>query len=270
MKKLYVIPALAAFLATGSFAHAAALDDLILGFQSNNISTNLEIDVGPINTYFNTVGTYDYGNIASILTAYDASWATDGTLNWGVIGTTGSLNGGPDNEVAKTNWITQHVSTTATETLGVQNSTTPTQVSSAGSATAATAINKIYSGINGGTATPAGTNAITISTGDANAWSKVIIPGSSVATTLGTAVKFNNQPPTMAVGTLVSASDLYAMPPSGSGSVSFLGTFSLDQAGNFAFSTFTAIPEPSVYAAILGVACLAFVAIRRRKQQILA
>jgi hypothetical protein len=46
MKKLYIIPALAAFIATGSFAHAANLDDLVLGFQNTNNTTNLEIDIG--------------------------------------------------------------------------------------------------------------------------------------------------------------------------------------------------------------------------------
>jgi len=165
--------------------------------------------------------------------------------------------------VTSTNWITQHVSTTVAETLGVKNSTAPTQISLSGSSTAAGKINNLYTGINGGTATSAGTNAITISTGDGNSWNSVIIPNSSVATTLGTTVKFDNLPKTSAVGLSgISASDLYVMPPSGfSQPVAFLGTFSLNAStGDFQFTT---IPEPSTYAAILGAATLAFVAIRR-------
>ncbi len=51
----------------------------------------------------------------------------------------------------------------------------------------------------------------------------------------------------------------------------YLGSLELGSNGSLFFTTAaTAIPEPSVYAAILGVATLAFVAIRRRKQQVLA
>jgi hypothetical protein len=50
----------------------------------------------------------------------------------------------------------------------------------------------------------------------------------------------------------------------------YLGTIEITSNGNVDFITPVAIPEPSVYAAILGAATLAFVAIRRRKQQVLA
>jgi hypothetical protein len=54
----------------------------------------------------------------------------------------------------------------------------------------------------------------------------------------------------------------------------YLGSLELGSGGSFFYTNFdplvVAIPEPTVYAAILGAACLAFVAIRRRKHQILA
>ena len=62
--------------------------------------------------------------------------------------------------------------------------------------------------------------------------------------------------------------DLYSITANAS---SFLGTFALYQNGDLTFTAFQAIPEPTTYAALLGVATLGFAAIRRRKQaQLLA
>jgi hypothetical protein len=58
--------------------------------------------------------------------------------------------------------------------------------------------------------------------------------------------------------------NLYELTPGG-GAGTLLGTFNLSSTG-LTFTGFTAIPEPSTYAALLGVATLGFVAIRRRKQ----
>ena len=63
--------------------------------------------------------------------------------------------------------------------------------------------------------------------------------------------------------------NLYALLPgvSGGGSSTLLGTFTLtDTAGAFSlsFTPFTAIPEPSTYAAILGALTVGFVLVRRR------
>ena len=51
----------------------------------------------------------------------------------------------------------------------------------------------------------------------------------------------------------------------------YLGTFSLASNGNFSFTAaLTAVPEPSTYAALLGLGTLAIVAIRRRRQAAVA
>jgi hypothetical protein len=67
---------------------------------------------------------------------------------------------------------------------------------------------------------------------------------------------------------VVSASNntlgLYSLLPNPSGSSTYLGFFTLtDTSGAFSL-TFTAIPEPSTYAAILGALTVAFVLVRRR------
>jgi hypothetical protein len=61
-----------------------------------------------------------------------------------------------------------------------------------------------------------------------------------------------------------SALDLYqATGAAGSVSEQFLGTLALTTGGEVFF---TAVPEPSTYAMILGAAALGFVMMRRRKQ----
>jgi hypothetical protein len=48
-----------------------------------------------------------------------------------------------------------------------------------------------------------------------------------------------------------------------------LGTFNLSANGELTFTAFTAIPEPSTYAAILGALTIGFVAIRRRRAAVI-
>jgi hypothetical protein len=64
------------------------------------------------------------------------------------------------------------------------------------------------------------------------------------------------------------ASDLWLIAPGTAGAPStFLGTLALFGNGNVEFFA-AAIPEPSTYAMILGVAALGFVMIRRRQQSL--
>ena len=76
------------------------------------------------------------------------------------------------------------------------------------------------------------------------------------ATTTGTAGQL--------AGKTDSALDLVQLSGvAGAVSEKFLGTLALTTVGEVYF---TAVPEPSVYAAVLGIATLGFVALRRRKQ----
>jgi hypothetical protein len=277
MKKLYVIPALAAFIATGSFAHASAIPDLVLGFSDTNLSQNLEIDVGSISKFYSIEqngGTYTIGNIGSIINAYstDANWTSNSALNWGVAGTVGGLAAGPDGSVAepkKTVWITQQAAA-GPQTLGVQTAGSPAVATSGQLGTPDTDVGKIYTGFNGGTADGSGANfsasLVTIGA-NANSWNNAVT-GGAVFGQFGASSAFYNQTSNLTSGTTYSSSDLFEMLP---GAVQYWGTFALDTStGVLSFTKFVAIPEPSTYAAILGAATLAFVAIRRRKQQMFA
>jgi hypothetical protein len=254
MKKLYLIPALAAFLATAGLSHAASVSDLVLGFKDSSLTTNLEIDLGSISSYANATSSFTVGNFGSLLNAYDPGFASSATLLWGVGGTDGNLNAGPDGELAKTQWITQTWGS-ATGTLGEQNTIAPTAVSSSGSGTAATNAGKIYTGFNSGTSV--GPNAITIATSSGNSFNAAVGPSNTFGV-YGTINKFFSH-----TGTLAAA-DLYEMAPATAGQ--FLGTFALDSSGILTFNVISAaIPEPSTYAAILGVAVLGFAMLRRKQ-----
>jgi len=132
-------------------------------------------------------------------------------------------------------------------------------------------------GFNGIHATQTGDGkSITIAKSDAQSWTSA---GSTTSTAFG-AFNPNNNGFTQAAArraTLAdwseapfSAEDLYSV---SAGSSKYLGTFALytdddcggHKAGDLTF-TASAIPEPSAYAAILGVASLGFVAIRRRQK----
>ena len=101
------------------------------------------------------------------------------------------------------------------------------------------------------------------------------LPSTGVSFGLGDSTQFTSGAADLASGAVYSALDLYSVVANAD---TFLGTFALytgadgngHNAGDLTFTAFAAIPEPSVYAAVLGVATLGFVAIRRRKQTLIA
>jgi len=250
-----VLAAIAAFSAAAFAAHAqvaTSFGDLVLGFKPATGTTNVEIKLGSISTFQSATGTLDLGNFNSVLSAaYGADWATNTTtgLAWGVVGSAGNTAVG---DVAKTAWATSAWNTANAASLGAQNSTSFGSFSSSALGTTVTKVNSVYTSLTGATAGQTSGSAVTNTTG---VW------GTNAPFNL-TGALFTNQVTSLALGQTYSAADLYRLAintvPAG-----IMGTFALDQSGEV---TFTVIPEPSTYAAILGLATLGFVAIRRRNQ----
>jgi hypothetical protein len=272
-KKIKALSAIAAFVATAFVAHAqgiptAVTNDIIVGFRAGGASANnIEVNTGLISTLAGYSTQTTIGNFNSLLNGItSSSWTTttSGTnsLNWGAAGTAGATN-----VFASSTW-----DFTTAGTLGVSNSSSWT-ISNIG--TPNTNIGTLYTAFNGGNATPNGdSKSVTIGSSVTGSWSKT---GGTGASAFGAFNPNNGGFSTVAAnvdtGTVFSAADLYSVV---SGSSTLLGTFALytasdglgHSAGDLTFTSFTAIPEPSTYAMILGVAVLGFVMIRRRTQSL--
>jgi len=254
-------------------AHAQVVPgDVVVGFRTGTTgNNNLEIDAGNASSLVSTAisdgGTVVLGNFNTALNALSATWTTGtttatGALNWGAVGTI-QAGDGSIQTYASSKWTTAGV-------FGTQNTTAYSPVSALG--TANTKTTSIYSGFNG--VNPAATfgTSITIAGSSLSSWAAN--GGNTGSSFVGqySNTAFSNLAKPLASQTY-AASDLYnlvGLSADGNtpASVNFLGTFSLSNSGVLSFTA--AIPEPSTYAAILGVATLGFAALRRRKQALLA
>jgi hypothetical protein len=227
----------------GGLAAASQPGDLVLGFRNASATSDLAVDIGQFSAYRGlAAGTYTIGGFqVADLTSVFTTNAFSANTFWTVFGSTGNGNGLtlPDSTIwASSNSALARASGPTQQSLGIALDTfVSTQLASStfGSTSDATALtNKSFTALGSGQSAP--------------------------YSYFGQAVESS---------TLGSTSlKLWELQP-GSGNGTLLGTFTLDSTG----LTFTvaAIPEPSTYAAILGVATLGFVAIRRRKQtQLLA
>ncbi len=268
LKSIAVAAAFAATTFT-AFADTAGLYDLVVGFKSASATNDVMIDLGNVANY-SAPGTYVIGNYNSILSANfgGASWNTSSTLLWGAAATFKD----PAFVLPTANYITSKWTTTS-GALGASGNSTVWGVQGTGLPTANTSIGKAYNGINslassGGTGYTVGV-AETIATSNLSSW-KAATTTTAAAFQVYSAAQFNNTMANIA-NSSYSASDLYNVGNTAIPSVTELvGTFAVWQNGDLTF-TVAAIPEPSTYAAILGVATLGFAALRRRKQaQLLA
>jgi hypothetical protein len=279
MKTKYILSALlAAGLATA--AHAQVVGDLVVGFQQAGNTTNYELDLGSIGNYQNLAPDAAPINLSGDLSSADltsifgASALTGGTVTWGAVATNGSTTLTGVTGPAKSTWVSQFDSVAT----GLAPSLTPP--ASAYKDTTGTNLNAREIGIQGVETGLAGTNGFVQSSNTANLTGSLpaAAPGSWTQEVTGN----HGFPATPTIDGATSLSlaagqysvvDLYQY-ISGATTVAgtYLGSLELSSTGGLFFTDFvpTAIPEPSVYAAILGVATLAFVVIRRRKQQTLA
>jgi len=260
--KLKSLAALAAFATVALAAQAQSALDLVVGFKSTTATNDVMIDLGQVTNY-TAPGSYTIGNYSAILsTTFGAGWSTSSSVLWGAAATFKDIGG---NNALSQNYITSKW-TTSSGTLGASGNSVVWGSQGTGLNTANTAINKAYTGI-GGTASSGGVGytvgvAETIATSNLSSWKAATTTAAS-AFSVYTASQFNNTMANIANGGY-SVSDLYQIGNTFAGTTTqFVGTFALSQAGDL---TFTVIPEPSTYAAILGVATLGFAAIRRRKQ----
>jgi len=242
--------------------------DLILGFRSSATSTNLEVNLGAVSQFTQaTAGstfTVSNLNVADLETVFTANWNTS-ALAFGVMGTTGktgSNNGsGPDGQPLSTLWLSWGTSLGApAQKIASQQNFAVTGwlnlISTGNTASLALANNTILSNANSALvdATKAGSWTVSETTG--TAFNGVGLTKASFETVGG----FTGS----------TAFDLYELLP-GSGSGSLVGVFTLTDTGTLSFTSSglyaAAIPEPSTYAAIFGVAMLGFAGFRRRIQK---
>ena len=287
--------ALVALLGAAVSAHAVGITvnsgDLVLGFQDS--SNSIIFDLGNQNSYllagdglthqlsyttnintalsYSGTGTTGYGsgwasNSGIIWTAY--SVANQGTSNYFVGGAAqgpvvagahdaplSNLGAGP--AVVNSTHGTFGDTTTAQNSLATQFSTLATQPTSVQlKAGGSTILAAKYANSNGSSVYAVDKNTAAGAFGGTylNSFN---INSAVTNTAVGTAG--------LLAGKTYSAIDLFQFTGTGAGvSEKFLGTIALVNDGSVFFTA--AIPEPSTYAAILGVATLGFAALRRRKQ----
>jgi hypothetical protein len=260
-----------------AYAQAAANSDLIVGFNAvagTGASTNVMIDVGSVSSYFTaTAGTYAIGNLNTSLTnTYGAGWNTRSDLWFGVAGATTGAGPGPNGQLTNTVWV-------SSAGTGLTNAPSWKQRSAGFYITPNTNISAVYNGFD--TLTSGATSlsditsqtsafgatlkGVSIGTGAGSAWSAAgggASLGTASAFALSSFANTGVQFETLANG--VNVLDLYQSQP-GTGNGVDLGYFKLGGDGSLTFNV-TPIPEPSTYAAILGLASLGFVMIRRRQK----
>ena len=278
MKKFILTALLTTGLASTAFAQLSS-GDIVLGFRdtgnagAGNLAIKLGLGSALVSNATGNGGTYLVTNLldsgtygsSTISGIFGAGWATSSTLKWAaagsVLGTDDSNPEGARNTLFATKSANSSSLDGTAVTAGWNTGTSTVQ-------NAATAlISPVYSNFGSG-------NFRTSTTTATGAWSKQEVPVSGTNYfgyfASGPTVLENS---TNITGTYVS-SDLWKMSPTnngGDGSKTFLGTLAIYGNGDVKFSSaFTAIPEPSTYAAILGVVALGVAAYRRQRQVTLA
>jgi hypothetical protein len=286
MKNNYLakFAAVAALVGAAASAHAGitvASGDLILGFQ--DATNSIQFDIGSVSGLtalngattdlgaFNINTALSYTAVSGVV-GYGSGWATNAGISWTVFGKDTS------------NFYASMGQPLPLSSLGSGAATVNSTLAVAGDTTAAQS--SISTMINGmGLATPTaqlkagGATTLASKFANSNSASVNAIDKAGVASGVGFGTfinpsLLNTTVTSTAVGTsgllsgkTYSAVDLYSFTNTGATvSNTFLGTLALTNTGEMFFTSAVAIPEPSTYAALLGVATLGFVAIRRRKQ----
>jgi hypothetical protein len=278
MKTKHLISALFALagLAVGAHAASSGVPDLVVGFEQSGTATDYELDLGSMASYvglssptdINLNGDLSLATINSLFNGGNPGALANGTVLWGAVATVGgtgtTLNG--VSEGADTAWVGQLGGTTtglADTNVAAPGSTYHDKTALSGASGRQSSIVNLYpllSGSNTANQTAASSQQSwsSYSTASSNGFSSPLDAGTGINITSGYAYL-----------------NLYQY---GAGSTStpgaYIGSLSLGSNGSLDFTNYiptaAAIPEPSTYAAILGVASLGVVLIRRRKQQVIA
>jgi len=229
--------------------------DLLVGFTDSSDSNDYVIDLGSASTFINATGTLSLGNIGADLTAvFGSGWATDGSVNWSLAGTT--YNTGGAGLGTYVNFLSQAESTPGTAKTPWAGLATGGRNNLASKIAAASGVSagSGYGGQIGNATNPAG---LIQSATALNSWTTDMANGFTSGHTI--TGNFANG----AAGTVL---DVDQMSTSTNGTGTDLGTLTIDSSGNLTFTSANAAPEPSTYA-LLGLSGLLVLAFRSRMKR---
>lgn len=293
MKNTKLIAAIVAALGLVTVSHAgSAQNDLVIGFSSTDpsVTQDYEIDLGNVSNYTNlaantTLDLSSHISTTDMSNVFGANWSSSNIVQW-------AAGAASPNTGTKASWATNDGGLVAAGpwTAGATPTSNLSNYSSFNGSNRVAPLNSVTigSGLAGslanldlGTGHPVssanttnggGLFTATIASATDGSWSFALNNDNSTirgsATQLGTGQNITqflnlgaNQ---FGVINLFSSSDS----PS-SGAATYVGSFELSSTGSLFFTNFaptvSAIPEPSTYAMILGLAALGFVMIRRRQ-----
>ena len=253
--------ALLAVVATVSASAASySQADLIIGFRSTDagLTNSLEINLGNAGNLRINGDSFSSVNLnAALTTAFGSNWFSNNTISWGLIAgnsTSTTVNG--DNQ------RTVYFSNTTTTVGFTAEDTQPANLTASQRSNVATQVTGL--GTDYATQVDIGGGAVLAANANTNSWSGKVTDG------LGAFRAFS--PTTLesqlGQGGSFSYVDLYrasATPITGTATPTYITTFSLSSSGVLSAAT-TAVPEPSSFAALAGLATLGAVATRRRRK----
>lgn len=267
----FVLTAALALAGSAFFQQPAGADpvvyndgDLFMGFRSTTATNDYLWDIGQYSLFNNQpVGFHlSLGNVGLDLTAvFGSGWATNNAVQWGVAGT--------HDFDANGNLIANLYASRAEPNLGTFAQPWQRQSTSSQTNTASSIETLAYGGFFGNESTANNPTAIIQSTGGIS-WASFQPGGSN---TFGGS--FSTWNPTIeapglpGTGTGIPGTrlDLFELLPDNSGTNPFgkyVGTFSIDAAGNVSYDVFAAVPEPSTYASVIAGAALLIAVLRFR------
>ena len=267
---------LAGLAATVNTARAQNPGDLILGFQASagtGAATNVEIDLGAASNYeVAGAGTYNIANLISDLTSTYGSWTSDSNLSFAIVGSntyTGTDASGPKRSMWLSGVVGSPYTTSGSTTYASANSAIGGIYGTGTGAFGDTANTTNLSDINNTTAT-IGSNSVTLlaltsavanqesftGAGSSLLWD---IPNATSSAFVGANVGSGSANAELFYYKATLASGVNTPDVN---SVTGNSYFTLASNGELSF---TVVPEPSTYAALIGVAALGYSLLRRRK-----
>ncbi|MHA3772471.1 PEP-CTERM sorting domain-containing protein [Verrucomicrobiota bacterium sgz303538] len=226
--------------------------DLFIGFRQEGTQTDYLINIGQASIYRDATSSFtlSIGNIGADLAAlFGDGWATDPTVLWGVIGTSGVAGSGGD--VANTMYASA-----VKPSAGVQ-ADPYLRLSGTAQGNIRSDVASLGSSFKGQTSSTNSSVALLQPTSDPNSWAHFNPGGMSFSA-------YGRLESNFGLGVSNSALDLFRMQPSSTSGLpgSLEGTFTIANNGTV---TFSAVPEPSA-AAMLGLGVVLYGMMSRRRR----
>ena len=275
MKNKLNIAIVGSVLASGVLSAATTTDtftagEILLGFYATGgtgASKNLVANLGSFDNFDNNNGTsvsiLSASLVADLNATYGSNWNTRTDITWSVTGA---------NFAQSVNGLTRNTIFVTSPRASVNDA--PTSINSGSDSTLAgirTNVNSINTAYDSATATANSSVTVVIDGGNADSMQSRMVTSASA--------QFGTDNTNSASGTTIS--DFYGLVPTSGGlaptgaatdndglvfarGVNYLGYFTLSNNGLSYTASGTAIPEPSSFAVIGGLAALGYVASRRR------